>query len=457
MDVEVIATPGLGNSAYLIASGGEAVAVDPPRDAWRIARVAEARGWRISHALETHVHNDYLSGARELRRSLGARIVAPARGRYRFAHVGADEGYELPIGDLGLVARATPGHTPEHVAWEVRGRDGRPLALFSGGSLLMAGVGRTDLLGPTRMAELTGAQYATMGRLRELPDDVLVFPTHGAGSFCVAGASDGPRSATIGALRMWNPAFTARDRAAFERLIAEGRTRFPSYYRRMAPINRRGPRLLGSAPRPPELDLAGLLATRADGVRVVDVRDRRDFADGHLAGALNIGLEDSFAGYVGWLVPFDAPLALIVPAADEAVMAVLELLRIGYDHVVGYLRADVPAWEEAGAPVRRYPVMNAADLAASLAQDPGAATRLIDVRQPAEWRDGVVPGSRRIFVADLPAALGGLDRTSPWTVACKAGPRAAIAASILDAADIPVRLVARGGVPSLPSAELVPG
>ncbi|MEX1345140.1 MAG: MBL fold metallo-hydrolase, partial [Candidatus Limnocylindrales bacterium] len=148
--VVVIPTPGLGNSTYLVGTGDEAVAIDVPRDAWRIAEIAADHGWRITHALETHVHNDYLSGARELEAAHGTSIVVSGRGEYAFGHVPADEGFEVPAGGGGLVARATPGHTPEHLSWELQDGAGRPTALFSGGSLLIGGVGRTDLLGRAR-------------------------------------------------------------------------------------------------------------------------------------------------------------------------------------------------------------------------------------------------------------------------------------------------------------------
>ena len=162
-DVEIVpvATPGLGNRCYLVAHGGQAIVIDPPRDGWRIADEAREQGWRITHALETHVHNDYLSGALQLRRAEGTAIVAPAAGRYAFAHVAANDGLSLDIGGGGLVARATPGHTPEHLSWELQDGTGRPLALFSGGSLLIGGVGRTDLLGRSRTRELTAAQFRT--------------------------------------------------------------------------------------------------------------------------------------------------------------------------------------------------------------------------------------------------------------------------------------------------------
>lgn len=455
MDLEIIATPGLGNSTYLLASGGEALVVDPPRDAWRLAAAAEARGWTLRHALETHTHNDYLSGARELARSHGVRIVAPAKGRYRFRHTGADEAHVLELGDLRIVARATPGHTPEHLAWEVQGADGSVRSVFTGGSLLMGGVGRTDLLGPARTAELTRAQFATMERLRGLPDDVAVLPTHGAGSFCVAGTSDGRSTSTIGALRRWNPAFAAGSLGEFERIVAEGRTRYPAYYARMAPLNRRGPRILGGPPEPPALSADEVAGARLAGAWLVDTRVRTAFAGAHVAGALNVDLEESFAAYVGWLVPFDAPIVLIVERPADAAVAAVELLRIGYDRVLGFLSGGTDAWAAAGRPTSSYETLTARTVERELRD--GTGPRILDVRQPNEWAEGAVPGSRRVFVADLPRELERLrDAPGTWTVMCKAGTRAGIAASLLDAAGIPVRLVASGGVPSLPTGRLEP-
>lgn len=454
MDLELIATPGLGNTTYLLASGGEALVVDPPRDAWRIAAVAERRGWRIRRVLETHAHNDYLSGGRELAASHGAEIVAPAKGRFRFRHTAADEAFAVELGDLRIVARATPGHTPEHLAWEVQEGDGRVRSIFTGGSLLMGGVGRTDLLGPKHSAELTRDQFATVRRLRELPDDVAVLPTHGAGSFCVAGSADGAPTSTIGALRRWNPAFAAGSLDEFERIVAEGRTRYPTYYRHMGPGNRRGPRVLGGPPALPALSVDEVAGARLAGAALVDLRSRTRFAPLHVAGALNIDLEESFAAYVGWLVPFNAPIVLVADRPADAREAAVELLRIGYDRVLGFLAGGTDAWAEAGRPTSSYPTLTAKAVARGRAA--GEAPRILDVRQPTEWAEGVVPGSRQVFVGDLPAALRTLrrDDAEPWTVMCKAGARAGIAASVLDAAGIAVRLVVSGGVPSLPAESL---
>lgn len=455
-DVVVIPTPGLGNSTYLVGAGDAAVVIDAPRDSWRIEEVAERRGWRITHAIETHVHNDYLSGALELRRSQQAIIVAPAQGRYQFTHVPAADGFSLDLASGGLVALATPGHTPEHLSWELRDGQGRPRALFSGGSLLIGGVGRTDLLGEGRRAELTEAQFGTMRRLAELPDDVRVHPTHGSGSFCVAGDPDMPGRSTVGALRRWNPAFAAPDLAAFERELATGRTRYPAYYRRMAPLNRRGPRLLGGPPLPRPLTVWQVAEARMSGVWIIDVRDRYAFAERHIAGSWNIELGDSLSAYVGWLLPFDAPICLVVDGPAQEVEALDELLRIGYDHVVGHLHGGMDAWVASGGETRSYGTAGWEELRPSRHEPLDEATHILDVRQPYEWQTGAIPGSTHIFVADLPAALAGLDREGRWLVACRTGVRAAIAASILDASGISARPVVDGGVPALPPEELEP-
>jgi hydroxyacylglutathione hydrolase len=449
-EVAVIPTPGLGNSTYLIAVDGLAVAIDVPRDAWRIHDVAEARGWRITHVLETHVHNDYLSGALELAASWGATIVAPADGGYDFDHQAAREGFVLDLGNGGLVARATPGHTPEHLSWELQDANGRPTTLFSGGSLLIGGVGRTDLLGHARLDELTAAQYRTMRRLDELPDEVVVRPTHGAGSFCVAGDVDIGGDATIGALRRWNPAFAAPDLGAFEAELAAGRTLYPFYYRRMAPLNRRGPRLLGGPPVARAMTTQEFADARSAGAWVLDARDRWAFAELHVRGSWNIEAGDAFAAYAGWLLPFDAPLCLVVDSPEQELDVREELSRIGYDHVLGHLAGGMDAWLALGGETSSYATASWEELRTSEPRE------VLDVRQPYEWREGAIPGSRRVFVADLPAAVADLADGTSYVVACRTGVRAAIAASILDAAGIEVRPVVDGGVPALRPDELEP-
>jgi glyoxylase-like metal-dependent hydrolase (beta-lactamase superfamily II)/rhodanese-related sulfurtransferase len=454
MDIEQILTPGLGNTTYLLTSGGEAVVVDPPRDAWRVTAVADARGWRLTHVVETHVHNDYLSGALELRADRRAEIVAPARGRYAFEHRGVDEGDTLEVGGLRLVARATPGHTPEHLAWEVvaEGASG-PSAVLTGGSLLVGSAGRTDLLGADSTERLTRAQFESLRSLATLGDDVAVLPTHGAGSFCSAGPVDGERTSTIGMERRMNPLLGAPDESAFRRALLGGLAAYPTYYEAMAPINRAGPLVLGRPGAPPSLDAAAFRAAVAAGAHVVDARPRAEFAAGHLPGSLNIELNDTFASYVGWFVPFGAAVALVLPEPLEAALedATVQLFRIGYDRVTGGLSGGVVAWADAGGALDAFPTTTIEALHRQAIA--GVAGYALDVRDPHEWReDGVVPGAIRVPLGELADKLASIPRDGPVTVFCRSGRRATIAASLLDAAGIEVRLIGQGGAPDWPAA-----
>lgn len=475
MELDLFVTQGLGDTSYLLTSGREAVLVDPQRDAWRFMAAAEKRGVRIVRVLETHVHNDYLSGALEVRAATGAEIVAPARGGYAFAHRTADEGDSVELGGYRLTAMATPGHTPEHLAWLVtkldspaggagaergdgqngtRGASGpAPLAAFTGGSLLVGSVGRTDLLGPALSAALTLDQQHSLQRLAELPDDVRILPTHGAGSFCSAGPIARGETTTVGDERLGNPTFAGigDDVGAFRERLLGGLGRVPAYYAHMAALNRQGPRILGAYREPPELDPAAFAAKATARTTIVDGRDRRSFAAGHAPGSINVELDDSFAAYVGWLVPFAAPILLVLPEPlrETAEEATTQLLRIGYERVQGTLAGGVAAWQADGREISSYEVTTMAEVNAEAAGAAGAGlTRgtLLDVRQPIEWQDdGAIPGARRIFVADLPGRLAEIPAGERVTVLCKSGARAAIAASLLDAGGREVRLVAEGG------------
>jgi hydroxyacylglutathione hydrolase len=467
MDLEVFQTPGLGDASYLLASGGEAVLVDPQRDAWRFLDVAAARGWRVRHVLETHVHNDYLSGALEIRAATDAEVVAPARGRYEFEHRAVDEGDWVEIGGLRLSAWATPGHTMEHLAWIVTSIDGPApmngtgnagvLAAFTGGSLLVGTAGRTDLLGPALTEALTSDQQKSLRRLSELPDAAQVLPTHGAGSFCSAGPVSANRVSTIAAERFANPTFrlAGDDPATFRSEALAGLGRYPDYYRHMAALNRRGPRVLGRLFLPDALDPAGFAAKVATGTTIVDARDRDAYARAHIPGSLNIELDSAFAGYVGWLVPFAAPVLFVLPDEPDALEeATTELLRIGYERVQGWLEGGVDAWAAAGRPTAGdgTTTMEAVHAARKAGTDRSV---LLDVRQANEWADGVVEGSEQIFVADLPARLHDLPAGEAVTVFCRTGHRASMAASILDNAGREVVLVGKGGASTWPEP-LVP-
>ncbi|HEX5950500.1 MAG TPA: MBL fold metallo-hydrolase, partial [Actinomycetota bacterium] len=228
-DLDTIVTPGLGDASYLLASGDEALVVDPQRDIGRLLAAAERRGVRVRFVLETHVHNDYLSGAAEFRAATGARIVGPADAGYAFPYDPMDEGAELRLGELRLVALRTPGHTPEHTSYAIHvGQSEEALAVFSGGSLIVGSAGRTDLLGEDRTDELTRAQYRSMRRFAEMPGGTLVLPTHGAGSFCASGPPQEDRTSTIDRERASNPALRVPGEETFVREQLSDLLAFPT-------------------------------------------------------------------------------------------------------------------------------------------------------------------------------------------------------------------------------------
>ncbi len=446
MDIEVFVTPGLGDNSFLLTSGDEALVVDPQRDAWRFLQAADSRRARVRAVLETHVHNDYVSGAHELRAAHGAELVLPADGGYEFDHRGAREGEEVRVGDLRVVAMATPGHTFEHLAWLVyEGDSDEPVAVFSGGSLLVGSAGRTDLAGPEHTAALTKHQYESVQRLRALPPTTQLLPTHGAGSFCVSAMPSTSRTSTLGAELRTNELVLSATPEEFEQELTGELMAYPAYYEQMAPLNRAGAKVLGEAPALPVLDVEAVAAAMDRGVVVVDARDRDEFAAAHVPGSLNIELNSGFGSYVGWMLEFGAPVVLVLPDSPDAdTEAVTQLLRIGWPLPEGRLGGGMQAWAESGREVRSYRIAEAAELAEAVTTDPSPA--VVDVRQPLEWQWGTLPGSRTLFVADWPARMAEVPTDEPVWLLCSNGHRAAIAASLLDAAGGEPVLVGHSGV-----------
>jgi len=449
-ELDVIVTVELGDTSYLLVSEGEAVLVDPQRDAWRFAAAAEARRATIRHVLETHVHNDYVSGALEVRAATGAEVAAPADGGYQFPHRPMAEGDDLEVGALTLTAWHTPGHTPEHTSYVVRaGGADDPVAVFTGGSLIVGAAGRTDLLGPDRTDGLTRAQFRSLSRLAGLPDGVRVLPTHGAGSFCSAGSGGGSRTSTIGAERLRNQALGIPDEDDFVRLRTHELPRHPSYYRFMATINRAGPPAVGRLPAVPALPPAEVARFVAAGACIVDTRDRAAFAENHIMASVNVELGGSFSAYVGWLFTPDQPLILVVPEPADASLerAVTQLFRIGFDQIQGSVAGGVEAWRSEDRPVSSYPLVSVEELCGAL--HGGETPYVLDVRQPVEHREGMYPGTHGVFVADLPHQLAEVPQDIETWVICASGLRASVAASLLDGMGRRVRLVAERGVTDL--------
>lgn len=333
LDVKAIRTPGLGDTTYLLSHNGVGIVVDPQRDVDRFLEAGDADGLRIRYVLETHVHNDYVSGGRELARRAQAELVLPAGAGVAFDHTPAFHLEEL--GGDGLVVRPihTPGHTPEHVSYLVF-VDGQPVALFSGGSLLVGSAGRPDLLGTERAHQFAIAQFHSMKRLARLPEDLDLYPTHGQGSFCSA-SSAGRATSTIGLEQRTNPLLQHDTAEAFAAAQLSGLQPYPKYYAFMGRINTLGPEPL-AAQETAELSPEELHA-RLDELYVVDARPRTAYASAHIPGALGVELADDFGTWVGWLAAFNTPIALVLDSGQDLHEVVVQLQRIGFDQVRGVL------------------------------------------------------------------------------------------------------------------------
>jgi len=426
---------GLGNSAYLVGLGdGRALAVDVPRDLRAVRDTAREHGLTVAFAADTHLHADFLSGARQLAADDGATILASAAGGRAFGHQGLADSDEVDLGGLTLRAWATPGHTAEHLAYLLL--DGKEvLGVFTGGSLLVGAAARTDLAGPDQAEPLARAQHASVRRLLTLPDDTAVYPTHGAGSFCSA-PPGAERVTTIGRERAANPLLAAPDEDAFAKALLSSLGTFPPYFLRLAQENRRGPAVLASAPDLAELTADQVRGLISDGAQVIDVRTVRGYAAGHIPGSLAIPLRGAFATWLGWLVPDPAtPLVVVADPAQDRAEVAWQAVKIGYENLTGILAGGIPAWEAAGQPVAVTPLITPGQA------DPAA---VIDVRQASEYAGGRLPGARGIELGDLARHAPSLAGRRIVTM-CGHGERAATAASLLERAGHADVAVAEGG------------
>ena len=427
IDVTPLVDEGLGNSAYLVDLGeGRGLVVDASLDLRSVRAATEKRALRVAYAVDTHLHADFLTGAVQLAADDGAQVIASARGHRQFPHVGLDDGDEVDLGGLRLRALFTPGHTDEHLSYLLL--DGQaPVGVFSGGSLIVGSAARTDLLGADRTDELTRAQYRSLQRLASLADDVAVWPTHGAGSFCSAPAG-GRRTTTIGAEKAGNPLLAAPDEDAFVAGLLGSLGSYPAYFSRLAELNRRGPDVLdaASAGRLTPLSVPIVDRLRDRGAVVVDVRPVPNFSDGHVPGAVSIALRPQFATWLGWLVPPATQLIVVRNRDQDPEEVAWQARKVGYDQLAGELAGGMDAWRKAGGAVRGIRLVTAAQL-----PDIGTGNvEILDVRQDSEYRSGHVPGARHVELGALPDRAAQLP-ARPTVVMCGHGERAMGAASLL--------------------------
>lgn len=425
MQVETIPTEELGDRSYVAHDGTTAVVVDPQRDLDRVERLLDARGLTCRTVAETHVHNDYVTGGYELARRTGAAYVMSGEDKVAFDRYPIRPDEEVVAGGLTVRALATPGHTDTHLAYLVSDGEG-PAAVFTGGSLLYGTVGRTDLVDPRRAGELAHEQYRSAHRLAStLPEDTMVFPTHGFGSFCSSGPAASGDGATIAVERARNGALVEVDEDAFVARLTAGFTAYPRYYAHMGARNREGPGPADLSPATP-VEPAEMALRIAAGEWVIDLRDRRLYAARHVGGTVGVALEPQFATYLGWVVPWGMPLTLVGGSPEQVAAAQRQLVRIGIDRPAG-AAVGTPESLAADADLRGYPTATFADVA-GMGRDDGT---VLDVRRDDERAAGCVPGSAHVPLHSLLDRLDEVPAGRLW-VHCAGGFRASIAASLLD-------------------------
>jgi hydroxyacylglutathione hydrolase len=451
----------LAQASYLIGcpAAGQAIVVDPNRHVEPFLQAASAEGLRITHVTETHIHADFVSGARELAHRAGARLLLSDEGRpdwqYRYAEAdGAEllcEGGRIRVGAVELQVMHTPGHTPEHLTFLVTdtATATEPMGALTGDFLFVGDVGRPDLL--ERAAHIVGTMEAgarqlfrSLQRFARLPDYLQIWPGHGAGSACGKSLGAVPQS-TLGYERRFNWAFATRDEAEFVHAVLAGQPDPPRYFAEMKRINRDGPRLLGADRAPRRLPAEALAAALAADSVVVDTRPATAFARGAVPGTLSIPATRAFTTWAGWLLPYDRDVFLIAdedggPGLDRLVR---DLAGIGLDRIAGGFGADaVEAWPAAHGPLQTIPPVELAELADGIA---ARRVAVLDVRSASEWSAGHLAEAVNIPLGELEARLAEVPRDRPLVVHCQSGARASMAAALLRARGVERVSVLTGG------------
>ncbi len=428
--------PGLAQNSYVIAcqATGEALVIDPRRDIEVYRRIADENDLRISHVVETHIHADFLSGARELAHATKARLLLSAEGgadwTYEFDHEPLHGGDGFEVGNLRIEAVHTPGHTPEHLSFVLydppSGPD--PVMVFTGDFVFVGDVGRPDLLEEAagiRNTKVAGARdlFRSLDRFRELPGYVQVWPAHGAGSACGKALGAVP-SSTVGYELRRNWAFAVESEDEFVEQLLDGQPEPPLYFAMMKRLNKLGPAILNGPPTPRVLRPDELAAIVQEGAQLVDARDRYAYAGGHIPGGLSIPADLSLSTWAGWLLDYEKPIVLVSAHSDVSQVAT-QLIRVGLDRVVGYL-PRFEDWADAGYHVEITPQVTADQIDAT-----DDETAVLDVRSKSEYEESHIPGAQNIHVGHIRRRADEVSRERRLLVHCQAGYRPMIASSVL--------------------------
>ena len=424
--VLTIESQGLGDRSYVVHDGSVALVVDPQRDIDRVERLVAEHGLMISHVVETHFHNDYVTGGMELARKHGAAYVVPAGFDIQFDAIEVEDGDTFSVGDLNVEVIHTPGHTPNHMSYAVSMGDD-PGVVFTGGSLLYGSVGRPDLVAPDLTEGLAHEQWHSAHRIADRVDDAAaIFPTHGFGSFCSATQTQGT-SSTVAHERIINPAFTSSEQEFVETMLA-GLDVFPAYYAHMGPANVAGPANVDLTP-PALADPAELRERISRGEWVVDLRSRAVFAQGHVPGAYNFDMDGAFINYLAWMVPWGAPITLLGSTPEQVEAAQRDLVRVGIDRPAAAGIGGLDAWLDDPAEAERNVRLNFSGLAEAIEGE--SDPFILDTRQIREWEAGHVDGATFIPFYEVADRLAEIPRDRTVYVYCGSGYRASAVVSLL--------------------------
>lgn len=433
--------PKLAHASYLIGcqATGEAIVIDPGRDLTPYLEAAKEEGLILVAAAETHIHADFVSGARELGRRYNVMLYLSGEGDASYAYIHEEKHTLLKnndtfhVGNLTFQAVHTPGHTPEHLSYILTdGGTSEPIGIFTGDFVFVGDVGRPDLLetavGQSGAAK-EGAQqmFASVQRIKKLPDYMQVWPGHGAGSACGKALGAIP-STTIGYEKRFNQSFSIEDENVFVQTLLEGQPETPAYFSVMKQVNKEGPTLLSELKRPKEVEASKpFLAERMDGQAVLlDVRSAHEFATAHIPGTINIPYNRSFTNWAGWLLPYDQDLYVIAdPNVHDSLLT--DLYSIGLDRIAGFIRPTVlREYKE----LQSYEEKTPEEMAERVQQ---GDVHVLDVRNQSEWGSGHIPQAQHIMLGYLPKRMDELPVDKPILLHCQSGARSAIATSLLQA------------------------
>jgi hydroxyacylglutathione hydrolase len=443
----------LAHASYMLGSDGEAVVVDPQRDVDIYLNAAAEHGLKIAHIFETHLHADFISGHNELAARSGATIYIGAQAGAKFPHQDVEDGIEVRCGKLRLTVRETPGHTPESICLVVTDEEmsSKPWAVLTGDTLFLGDVGRPDLSDKHTPQQLAGLLYDSLhSKLLTLPDDVLVYPAHGAGSLCGRNMR-AERSSTIGTERLTNYALQISSREEFIRELTSNLPARPDYFLQDAEINRQGAAALSELPELPALSPKELKNLLEAGGVALDIRSGEDFSSAHVPGSVHIALSGQFATWAGTVLGLAAHPVLIADTPEQVAEAQLRLARVGIEAAGGYLAGGIAGWRQAGYSLAALPQISVAVLKERIDRE---GLHVLDVRREPEWRAGHIDSAEWHALDAFARGLPSIDKDIPLAVHCKSGYRSMIACSLLQKAGFSKVVNVTGGFDAWQQSQL---